>query len=129
MADRPKTTPKKPPAHEVILSRLKELEKGMRLLQSEHDITARSGGDSTAIALLRTRIALLQAVFNELIRVLATMHLPEHEGPKILDAVQSIDGAYIFPGADEQRTPWNRLRRMLEEQLGIDPSNPTPRAP
>ena len=124
MPDEPKPTPeKKPPAHEVILARLQELERRMIAGQDELYIALRSDGkpeqrDYVTTAALHMRLAFLGAIFNELIGVLAMMHLPEKELPRIYHAICRINGARIFPGGDLQRCPWDDLYRMLEQRLG-----------
>ncbi|MDO8598746.1 MAG: hypothetical protein Q7S02_01410 [bacterium] len=115
---KPKTQPKKPPAHEVILARLKELEQWMDEIQGEIQGDGKpKQRDYMRTATLRAHLALIGAIFNDLICVLATMHLPEKELPKIYHAIVRINGASIFPDIDE-RIPWDDLCRMLEEQLG-----------
>lgn len=63
------TAAKKPPAHEVILARLAKLQDKMNKV-----------GDP-----------FLEPICGELLGILARMHLPEKERPKILAAVRAFD--------------------------------------
>lgn len=92
MADEPKKIAKKPPAHEVILKRLQELERVIRRLWDEIDAPNETAKYHPGyISLKGSKVAALSAAFMEQLSNLQAMHLPESERPAIYEALRTID--------------------------------------
>lgn len=100
-----KAKTKKPPAHEVILARLKEVQEELR----KSRIIGRVGLQKVG----------LHVVCQALLDVLAAMHLPEQERPKILAALREMDSDII--GVHR-----SHVHLLKELSGGHDPSAETP---
>lgn len=90
MADEPKKTAKKPPAHEVILARLVEIHNENRGMW--HKRTRECERERCAIHLV---VALEQQTCGELLVELDHMRLPESERPKILAVLRRLKPKFV----------------------------------
>lgn len=92
MARTKRPAAKRPPAHEVILARLKELTKKLEWLR----LHPPASGTAPAIEDTPTiKEKSLRGVCDELLAVLNSMHLPEQERPMILAALRALDSDVI----------------------------------
>lgn len=111
MADEPKKTAKKPPAHEVILDRIEDAQRALRELVKLQGATRVTGCAIEAGRAVDETVREHRAIALALLEVLNRMHLPEPELPKIRKRLHALDADVI--GGTIQ--PYVQLMKCLSD--------------